>query len=121
MGSSLEILCSSCHAETVVRREAVYDGFKKLGEEFVCTACGYRYKTEAEVPFKHAERPVVFSEADRPDQLQVFRDEERGGTCRLCRHYLKNPFVQRCALHRKEVEATDTCPSFKPKPQDKTA
>ena len=37
--------------------------------------------------------------------------------CRYCASYIVNPFVQRCARLKKEVEATDTCEHFKPKPE----
>jgi hypothetical protein len=117
MPASLEILCSACGADTLVRREPVYDGFKKTGEQFLCAACGHSYASEADVPFKRERNVAVFSEADRPDVVKVFREDERGGTCRVCKHYVKNPFVQRCGLHRKEVEATDTCPDFTPWPE----
>jgi len=46
----------------------------------------------------------------------VFGDDEYGRTCRHCRHYIVNPFTQRCDLHKKEVEATDFCPDFDRKP-----
>jgi hypothetical protein len=45
----------------------------------------------------------------------LFAEEERGRMCRYCREYVVNPFLQRCGLHRCEVEATDTCPRFEPK------
>ena len=109
---SNEIHCTHCDADTLVRREPVFEGFKKTGERFICTACGHVYETEAAVPFKQARKSTVFTDADRPERVRVFRDEERGGTCRLCRHYVVNPFTQRCGLHHREVEATDTCPDF---------
>jgi len=110
-----EIHCEHCQAETLVRREPVYDGFKKIGERFVCTACGHGYAAEADVPFKQARKSAVFTDADRPDRVRIFRDEERGRTCRVCRHYVVNPFAQRCGLHHREVEATDTCDNFEAK------
>ena len=41
--------------------------------------------------------------------------------CRYCAEYVVNPFLQRCGLHRCEVQATDTCPHFRPKPPPKEA
>ena len=74
------------------------------------------FASEAEIPFKD-NRPKVFSAADRPRPVQVFREDEKGKMCRYCAEYVVNPFLQRCALHKCEVEATDTCPHFRPKPE----
>ena len=61
----------------------------------------------------------MFSEADRPRPVKVFREDEKGQMCRYCAEYVVNPFLQRCGLHKCEVQATDTCPHFKPKPPPK--
>ncbi len=58
----------------------------------------------------------MFSENDRPRPVKVFSEDEKGKMCRYCAEYVVNPFLQRCGLHRCEVQATDTCPHFKPKP-----
>jgi len=63
--------------------------------------------------------PKVFTEAEKPGAPQVFKEAEKGRFCRYCRHYVVNPFAQRCALHRREVEATDTCSRFTPFPDRK--
>lgn len=115
MAGSLEIICKQCGKDTLLRREAVYDGFKKTGERLLCASCGHAYGTEAEVPFKTARRASVFTEADRPRKVNVFGEEEKGHTCRHCKHYLVNPFTQRCGLHFKEVQATDCCDDFQAK------
>jgi hypothetical protein len=60
--------------------------------------------------------PRVFSDDERPDAPKVFKETEKGRFCRYCKHYVVNPFVQRCALHRKSVEATDTCSRFEVPP-----
>jgi hypothetical protein len=113
-----EIHCTHCGRDALVRREPVFEGFRKTGERFICAACGHVYASEAEVPFRGAARPAIFGEDDRPDTVRVFRDDERGGTCRLCRHYVVNPFTQRCGLHRREVQATDTCADFESADRD---
>jgi hypothetical protein len=60
--------------------------------------------------------PKVFSEDEKAVAPKVFKEGEKGRFCRYCRHYVVNPFTQRCALHRRAVEATDTCPQFDPAP-----
>jgi hypothetical protein len=44
--------------------------------------------------------------------VEVFSEEDGLRLCMNCRHYVVNPFVQRCMVHKKEVEATDTCIVF---------
>ena len=58
--------------------------------------------------------PKVFLGDEKPVAPEVFKDGEKGRFCRYCKHYVVNPFTQRCSRHRRAVEATDTCSDFKP-------
>ena len=116
MGSSAEIICSACGAEALVVRQPVYEGFRKTGEEFVCSACGHVYPAESDVPFKTASGAApIFSDADRSAAPQLFADGENRQICRYCVNYVVNPFTQWCGVHRREVEATDSCDEFSPR------
>ncbi len=108
----LEIICTACGMETLLKREPVYDGFTKTGEALTCVSCGHVYSSEADVPFKTERKVEVFTNDDRPDKVEVFNDDEKQRVCRYCRHYVVNPFAQRCDLHGKFVEATDYCDDF---------
>ncbi|VGO19443.1 hypothetical protein [Pontiella sulfatireligans] len=111
--SAVEIICRNCGADTLLKREAVYDGFTKTGEKLACSSCGFEYASEDDVPFKAVEtEPQIFTEADRSAKVEVFDDGENQRLCRYCANYIVNPFTQFCALHKKEVQATDTCPKF---------
>lgn len=112
---SMAIICSACGADTFVRREPVYDGFKKVGETILCVSCGHVFATEDEVPFKETGGPKLFTDADRSRRIDVFHSDEKGRNCRHCNHYVVNPFIQRCGLNGMEVQATDLCDNFKPK------
>lgn len=114
---SAEILCTACGEVALVRIEPIYDGFKKIGEAFLCTHCGHRYENEAETPFveKDDSRPALFTDADKPKKLSIFDEEERRHSCTWCRHFVINPFTQRCGLTNKTVDATDLCVRFEPK------
>ena len=114
--AKVEIHCPACGRDAWLARKPVYDGFTKTGEALTCALCGHRFESEAEVPFAGSRRPQVFSEADRPRPVQVFAGDEQGKMCRYCAEYVVNPFIQRCALHKCEVKATDTCPHFRPRP-----
>ena len=116
--AKVELRCPACGRDSWLLRKPVYEGFTKTGEALSCALCGHRFASEEEIAFKDR-RPKVFSENDRPRPVKVFREDEKGRMCRHCAEYVVNPFLQRCGLHRCEVQATDTCPHFKPKPPPK--
>jgi hypothetical protein len=117
-GGSIEISCPACSADALLRREATYDGFKKTGERLFCAACGHQFASEQDVPFKLKSKPSVFSAADLPKIINIFQGDEQGRNCRHCTHYVVNPFIQRCTLCRREVQATDLCADFCAKPAE---
>lgn len=112
----VELRCPACARDSWLLRKPKYEGFTKTGEALTCALCGHEFASEAEIAFKDSRTPKVFSEADRPRPVKVFRADEQGKMCRYCAEYVVNPFLQRCGLHRCEVQATDTCPHFRPKP-----
>jgi hypothetical protein len=112
---SVEIICTQCGADTLLHREALYEGFTKSGEKLTCVACGHVYATEADVPFKtQFDAPQIFTDADRSAALHLFNLGENEQLCRYCANYIINPFTQFCSVHKKEVQATDTCHQFEP-------
>ncbi|MCF7817186.1 MAG: hypothetical protein K9M54_04830 [Kiritimatiellales bacterium] len=110
---TVEIICRKCGADTLLNREAVYEGFAKVGEKLTCSSCGFEYASEADVPFKARKAaPKIFTDADRSAKVEVFDEGENKRICRYCANYIVNPFTQYCSLHKKEVQATDTCNRF---------
>ena len=118
---AVEIVCTACGADTLVKREPKYDGFKKAGERFLCASCGHEFASEDEVPFKQAKKLEIFTEADKLKKVDVFRADEKGRICRYCAHYTVNPFTQRCGLNNRIIQATDSCEKFEKKPEEKKA
>ncbi|MDI6774656.1 MAG: hypothetical protein QME60_04575 [Verrucomicrobiota bacterium] len=112
---SVEIQCPACGKDTLLRREPKYDGFKKVGERLLCASCKHEFAGENEVSFKTLARPSVFSDADKLKKADIFADDEKGRNCRRCRQYVVNPFVQRCGLDNRLVQATDLCERFEKK------
>jgi hypothetical protein len=109
----VEILCSACGAEAFLKREPVFEGLKKVGEELSCSACGVLFESEDQVVFKdRATAPKIFTDADRSKKVEVFVEGENRTFCRYCANYVVNPFMQFCSHHKKEVQATDSCPKF---------
>lgn len=118
----IEITCSICGADTLLTRIPQYDGFTKVGETLKCASCGHEYASEDEVPFRKKQPPRCFSESDRLRKPPIFDEHETAGNCRHCKHYVVNPFTQRCGLTQEPVEATDDCDDFESvgaKPADK--
>jgi len=111
----VEINCVACGQESLLKREPLYEGFKKVGERLSCFACGHEYASEAEVLFKEKRAPKVFDASDAPRTVKVLKKNEADRLCRFCKHYVINPFLQRCGLRGKLVEATDTCERFERK------
>lgn len=114
-GGSLEIVCSACGAESLVRRVPKYEGFKKVGETFTCVSCGHEYESEDKTPFKTNKAPSIFGEEDRLKKIDLFAVDEKHRNCRYCKHYVVNPFTQRCGLNNRIVQATDFCDKFEKK------
>lgn len=116
-----EIHCPACGREALLLREPVYEGFKKTGEQLLCASCRHPFASEDEVPFKNRPAVKVFSDADRSAAVKVFEEGEADRLCRHCASYVVNPFMQWCGRHKKEVQATDTCEQFEPKPPEAPA
>ncbi len=114
---SAGIRCPACGREALLLRAPRYEGLKKTGEDLTCSACGHAFPDEASVPFLTADRPAVFTDADRSAVVDPFAHDERGRLCRYCAHYVVNPFLQWCARHKREVQATDVCDRFERKPE----
>ncbi len=102
----MEIHCTACGQTALVRTEAVYEDFTKIGETYFCTACGHRYASRAEL-----------SVAEREARPRVFDDAAHLRACRHCRHYVVNPFTEYCGKHQRETHATECCDDFAAKPQ----
>lgn len=115
--SAVEITCTACGQESLLKREPRYEGFKKVGEHLTCSSCGHEYASEAEVPFTLRATPKIFDDSERPRTVKVFRENEADRLCRHCKNFVVNPFLQRCGLNGHLVEATDTCRNFEKKPE----
>lgn len=117
---ALEIKCAFCGQETLLRREPVYDGLRKSGERLLCSGCGHEFGGEHEVDFvDKPAAPRIFSDADRSTAPRVFNTADDLRNCRHCRHYIVNPFTQRCTKFEREIQSTDCCDDFEKAPEDK--
>jgi predicted RNA-binding Zn-ribbon protein involved in translation (DUF1610 family) len=116
--NQIEIECPECGNEALLVREAVYEGFAKVGEKLRCSNCGHIFASEEDVSFKTRRQAAVFDESDKSPLIEVFAPDENRAICRHCRNYVVNPFTQWCGRHRKEVAATDSCDDFEAKDEE---
>lgn len=111
---SIEIICPACGQDALLKRTPRYEGFRRVGEDLSCSACGHSFADEAKVPFKPKQQSALFDRSELDSKPEIFKPDDTARLCRHCVHYVVNPFVQHCALQHKEVEATDSCARFKP-------
>ncbi len=96
-----KIICPYCRQESAVKLVKQYDGFTLVGEVRTCAFCGREL----------ADEELTYLKEKIPEGL---RQKGQRRNCYLCEHYVVNPFLQKCVLHNREVEALDSCPDFSP-------
>ena len=98
-----KIICPYCRQQSAVKIVKQYDGFTPVGEIKTCAFCGHVLEEE----------DLAYIRDAIPEGLRPAGERR---SCYLCEHYVVNPFLQKCVLHDREVEALDSCPEFSPKP-----
>ena len=99
-----KIICQSCGQESVAKPLKLYEGFQFKEEILTCAFCGVE----------------LSGEETSPSENETLKNLKSGGPprfCRRCRHYVVNPFVQKCMLDNREVKATDSCGRFSTAPE----
>ena len=95
------------------------DGFRKIGEVLVCMLCGAELGSP-EVPDsagtaqdnkKLNDLSLLLGAAPSARARLTAADDEKR-FCKDCAHFLPHPFVDRCELDNRPVEAMDDCPQF---------
>ncbi len=119
MKEKVEFLCPACQKESILKREPVYEGFRRIGEKLSCLLCRHVFADEAEIPFQPKASNQLFDESDKSKPTGIFSFGEADQICRHCIDYVVNPFIQRCGRTQKIVEATDSCDFFTPRPIEK--
>lgn len=112
-----EIMCPMCRRNTLVLRSPKFDGFTRVGDELKCSECGTVFGDEEKLEFVEAGKLDIFTDEDRSAEVDLFEGDQVR-FCNHCKYYVVNPFTQRCMLHNKIVQATDSCPQFKRQQED---
>ncbi|MBQ7694969.1 MAG: hypothetical protein IJT50_07565 [Lentisphaeria bacterium] len=121
MNGGRKVLCPHCGEKTLVRERKVFDeNFSPVGVKFVCAFCG----GELELPSASDSVPAPSKQEEAAERLSRLLGGERaakaafapeaddGHFCLHCRNFVKHPFMNRCGLTMKEVQAIDSCEKF---------
>ena len=119
-----KIKCPHCGENSLLKEKKSFnDAFELCGCVLVCAFCGKEVK-EQKSSEKAPGTQGKKSAADRLSQLlggeevtkvSIAADADDKRFCCYCAHYIKHPFMNRCGLTLKEIEATDRCENFKKK------
>ena len=119
MNKQTRIKCPHCGEYAFFKEKKIYDdSFALKGVKYICFLCG----GEADItPEKNTSKnsdskldklsEFLGGESVSKVSLDLACDEVR--FCCHCTHFIKHPFINRCGLTLKEVEATDSCGNFK--------
>ena len=121
MNGGRKVLCPHCGEKTLVRERKVFDeNFSPVGVKFVCAFCG----GELELPSASGSVPAPSKQEEAAERLSRLLGGEKvaraafapeaddGHFCLHCKHFIKHPFMNRCGLTMKEVQAIDSCGKF---------
>ena len=117
-----EFDCPHCGASTFLKQESILDeaGWRKIGEALFCAACSEKIEDIVD------EEPNSFVQKDKKElsalasllgtepEKKVRLQESAGDThfCKDCKHFIVHPFMDRCALHEKDVNPMDDCDDY---------
>ena len=120
MNSGKKVLCPHCGEKTLAKEKKLLDeSFSPVGVKFVCAFCG----GELEMPAAAA-APAPSKEKEAAERLSRLLGGERvakaafapeaddGHFCLHCKNFVKHPFMNRCGLTMREVQAIDSCEKF---------
>ena len=119
MNSGKKVLCPHCGEKTLAKEKKLLDeNFSPAGVKFVCAFCG----GELEMPSAAAPAPSKEEEAaerlsrllggERVAKAAFAPEADDGHFCLHCKNFVKHPFMNRCGLTMKEVQAIDSCEKF---------
>lgn len=114
-----EVKCPFCDKDSFAVKGMQMDGWTVKGEILKCSSCGKKLAdilkhTEADKQLKsdiHLDNLASFLGTEKVIHTKMESDGEKV-FCKDCKHYIKHPFLNRCALHTKEVDPMNDCADF---------
>ncbi len=118
--------CAACHQDSVVKLATKMDGWRPLGQFYVCAICGATF-----APVETTSGPAAGANQRRQqdlDRLSAFLDQpavelrspdqfmgiesKQTPFCKECRHFYHHPFGDKCLLHERAAQPLGDCPQF---------
>ena len=119
-----KITCPHCGEKSFVREKRAFNDDLTRGEaQFFCALCGKELVPEKNTSTTSTtagnkggiDRLSQLLGGEKIHKVTLEPTDGDGMFCLHCAHFLTNPFVCRCGLTFKEIEATDSCSDFEPK------
>ncbi|MBQ4107385.1 MAG: hypothetical protein IJC73_07395 [Lentisphaeria bacterium] len=108
--------CPHCGEESLVKKQALMDGFRKTGEILICALCQARVGEPAAPGADggvedRCRNLAALLGGDEREKTVLTAD---AGTrfCRDCRHFIAHPFLARCGLNGEPADPMADCPEF---------
>lgn len=119
MRAGEEVVCEYCGKESFLVKKAILDGWKKVGDFLACSACGEKIAdldTDGEAA-TNGKKAGLLSLLDVQEEKKIdfLATDDEKKFCRDCENFISHPFLNRCALHEKNVEPMNDCVQFKRK------
>lgn len=122
MKNGEKINCPHCGEKSFVREKKCFDDAFVLKKVlFVCALCGKPLEDKAPnrsgVSGKNnaADRLSALLGGEKVQKISFAPDASDGRFCLHCVNYIKHPFMNRCGVTLKEIQATDSCELFEAK------
>ena len=120
MNSGSKVVCPHCGERTLAKEKKILDeNFSPVGVKFVCAFCGGELEAPAaaspSAPSKEkeaAERLSRLLGGETVAKVGFAPEADDGRFCLHCKNFIKHPFMNRCGLTMKEVQAIDSCEKF---------
>ena len=111
-----KITCPFCHEQSIAKKKTKFDGFTQLGEVLVCMLCNAELgPVESAATQSAAGKLAALLGAAPPAAARLAAAENEKRFCKDCRHFLPHPFVDRCELDNRPVEAMGDCEKYIPR------
>ena len=113
--------CPHCGADSFLKKEAVMDGWTKVGEVLKCASCSAviadcsREESPAQKQSDAADRFKKLLGADEESPIRLSLSDADKRFCKDCANMIPHPFQLRCALTGQSVNPMDDCPRYTPK------
>ena len=118
-----QLQCPACGKDSVVQVRTKLEGWRNLGDWFVCGLCGHYLAALSEDA--RTDEAAQARETQAASRLAAFLNEEvtssapvgllpdaEAAFCRDCLHFFQHPFVSRCLLHDRVTEPMHDCREF---------